>query len=87
MKYIAKEVAMKRNRTKMVISSIVYTILEIISVIGILAGCLYLTSKYLTGKTTEVVITSVVLLGDVSVTALAVTEIAQLLELKRSKSK
>jgi hypothetical protein len=87
MKYIAKEVAMKRNRTKMVISSIVYTILEIISVIGILAGCLYLTSKYLTGKTTEVVITSVVLLGVVSVTALAVTEIAQLLELKRSKSK
>lgn len=77
----------KRNRNLMVISSIVYTILEIITVIGILAGCLYLTSRYLSGKTTEVVVTSVVLLGTISVTALAVTEIAQLLELKRSKSK
>ena len=77
----------KRNRTTLVISSIVYTILEIISVIGILAGCLYLTTKYLTDRTTEVVITSVVLLGVISVTALAVTEIAQLLELKRSSSK
>lgn len=78
---------MKRNRNLMVVSSIVYTILEIVTVIGIIAGCLYLTCKYLTGRTTEVVITSVVLLGVISVTALAVTEIAQLLELKRSSSK
>jgi hypothetical protein len=70
-----------------VISSIIYTILEIILVLGILAGCLYLTGTFLSGKTTEVVVTSVVLLGIVSVTALAVTEISQLLELKRSKSK